>query len=210
MGIVYVAHLESGTLTRQTAWAEGRHTALMSDFGQRISLVHELRKSIGAEERIDDRRDSLCIDKVNRSEHLIVAHIHALADSARHARQAHAKLVVELLAHRTHTTVGEVVDIVNVALRIDKLDKILDNRDDILTGKHLDIHRSVKLKFLIDSVAAHLTKIITLVGEEEVLYHLACRLLIGSLRIAELTIDIEHCITLIVGGVLAECVIDNA
>ena len=80
MGIVHVSHLESGALTRQTAGAKGRQTALVGDLGQRVRLVHELREGVGAEEGVDHRRDSLGVDQVDRLEHLVVAHVHLLAD----------------------------------------------------------------------------------------------------------------------------------
>ncbi len=162
MGIVHVTNLETCTLTRQTAGAQSRQTALMGDFSQRVRLVHELRQRISAEERVDNRRNRLGIDKVNRSEHLIVTHVHALADSARHTCQTHTELVVELLPDCAHTAVAQVVDIVDISLRVDKFDKILDNLDDILLRQNLNIHRSGQTQFLVDAVAAHLTKVITL------------------------------------------------
>ena len=133
MGVVHVAHLEAGALTRQTAGAEGTHTALVGDFGKRVGLVHELAQSIGAEECVDHRRDGLGVDEVDRSEYLVVAHVHALADGARHTCQAHAELVVELLAYGAHAAVAEVVDIVDIGLGVDKLDEIFDDGDDVLS-----------------------------------------------------------------------------
>ncbi len=43
VGRMHVADFEAGTLAGQTARAEGRNTALVGDFGQRVGLVHELR-----------------------------------------------------------------------------------------------------------------------------------------------------------------------
>ena len=40
--IVYVTHLEAGTLTRQTARTQCRETTLVCHLGQRVCLVHEL------------------------------------------------------------------------------------------------------------------------------------------------------------------------
>ena len=42
VGVVYVAHLESGAVTGQTARAQGRQTALMGQLCQGVGLVHEL------------------------------------------------------------------------------------------------------------------------------------------------------------------------
>ena len=82
MCVVNVAHLKAGTLTRQTAGTECRHTALVGNLGKRVGLVHELRQGIRTEEGVDYRRNRLGVDKVDRSEHLIVAHVHALTDGA--------------------------------------------------------------------------------------------------------------------------------
>ena len=94
MGIVHVAHLETGTLTRQTAGAQGRHTALVGNLGQRVGLVHELRQGIGTEEGIDYRRNRLGVDQVDGGEYLVVAHIHTLADGTGHTGQPDTELVV--------------------------------------------------------------------------------------------------------------------
>ena len=105
VSVVDVAHLEAGALTRQTARAKGRQTALVCDLGKRVGLVHELRQRVGSEERVDDARYRLGVDQVGRGEHLIVAHVHALADGAAHARKTDGELVAQLLAHRAHATV---------------------------------------------------------------------------------------------------------
>ena len=86
----------------------------MSDFGKRVCLVHKLRQLVGSEERIDDRRQSLGVDQVDRRKHLVVAHIHTLADGTSHTGKAHTELSGELLAHGADTTVAQVVDIVDL------------------------------------------------------------------------------------------------
>ncbi len=42
MGVMHVANLEPGTLTRKTARAKSRKTTLVGYFGKRVGLVHEL------------------------------------------------------------------------------------------------------------------------------------------------------------------------
>ena len=88
----------------------------MGDFGQRVGLIHKLTQGAGSEECIDNARDSLGVDKVDRSEYLRVTDVHALADCARHTCEADAKLVVQLLAHGAHTAVAQVVDVVDIGL----------------------------------------------------------------------------------------------
>ena len=141
MRIVNVAHLETGTLTRQTAGTQRRHTALVSHFGQRVSLVHKLRQRVCTEERIDYRRYGLGVNQVNWSEILVITHVHTLADSTRHTGQTNTELVVKLLANRTHATVRQVVNIVNVGFRVNQFYKVLYNRNYILLCQDAHIHR---------------------------------------------------------------------
>ena len=64
MGVMYVAHLKTGTLAAQTTHTQGGEAAFMGDFGQGVGLVHELAQGIGAEETVDDTADGLGIDEV--------------------------------------------------------------------------------------------------------------------------------------------------
>ena len=105
VSIVHVAHLKTGTLTRQTTGTQGGETTLVSHLGQRVGLVHELRQRVGTKERVDDARDGLGINQVSGREHLIVAHVHTLTDSTAHTCQTDGELVAQLLAYRTYTTV---------------------------------------------------------------------------------------------------------
>ncbi len=204
VGVVHVPHLEARALTRQTAGTEGRHTALVRHLGQRVSLVHELRQRIGAEIGVDDRRDGLGVDEVDGGEHLVVTHVHALADGARHTCQPHSELVVELLSYGADAAVGEVVDIIDLCLGVDEGYEVLDDADDVLTGKHLDVGRRVEIELFVDAVTSHFAQVVALLGEEEVLYDLACGSVIRRLGVAQLTIDVLHRLAFGVRGVLVE------
>ncbi len=206
MGVVHVAHLETRTLTRQTAGTQGRKTALVGDFGQRIGLVHKLRQCVGAEESVDHRRDRLGVDKVDRLEHFVVAHVHLLTDGARDTRESDAELIVELLADSTHPAVAEVVDIIHIALGVDKTNEILDNLYYVLAGENLHVHRSVETEFLVYAVTAHFSEVVALLAEEKALDYLACGCGIRRLRVAQLPIDIADRLLLAVGDVLLKCV----
>ena len=178
----------------------------MSDLSQRVGLVHELRQGVGAEERIDYARNGLGVDKIDGGEHLIVAHIHALADGAGHTCQTYTELVIELLADSAHTAVAQVVDIVDISLGVDKLDKILDDGDDILLGEDLDIHRCGEPELLVDAVTAHFAEVVTLLREEKVDDHLARACVIRRLGVAQLPVDVLDSLLLRVGGILLESV----
>ena len=49
--------------------------------------------------------------------------------------KSHTELVIELFTDRTHTTIAQVVDIVDVGLGVDQLDKVLNNSNDIFFGQ---------------------------------------------------------------------------
>ena len=206
---MHVTDLESCTFTRQTAGTQSGDTALVRHFRQRVGLVHELRQLVGAEERVDDRRKCLGVDQLGRGEDLIVADIHTLADGAGHTSQAHAELVVQLLAGSTHTTVGQMVDIIDVGLLVNQFDKVFDNRRDVGLRQHAHLVGHGKVQFRVDAVASHLTEVVTLVREEELLDDAAGGLLVGRFRVAQLAIDIFDSLLRVVGGVFLQRVIDD-
>ncbi|GFI51949.1 hypothetical protein IMSAGC021_00245 [Muribaculaceae bacterium] len=206
VGIVYVSDLEACALARETAGAEGRHTALVGDFGQRVGLVHELREGVGAEECVDDARNGLGVDEVNRGEDFVVTHIHAFADGARHAGEAYVELVVKLFAYGAHTAVAQVVDIVDIGLRVDELDQIFDDGDDVFLCEHLDIHRGCEAEFLVDTVAAYFAEVIALFREEKVGDDFARACIVRRLGVAELSVNVLDSFFLGVGCIFLECV----
>ncbi len=192
MGIVYVTHLEAGTLTRQTARTQGRQTTLVRHLGQRVGLVHELRERVRTEERVDNARDSLGVDQIGRSEHLIVAHVHALTDGTAHTVQTDRELVGQLLAHRAYTTVRQVVDIIHSEVAADEGNQILDDGDDVILRQHVDVGVDILTQLLVDTVTTYLAQVVTLVREEQVLYHLTCTCLVGRVCVTQLTVDVVN------------------
>ena len=202
-----VTDLEAGTLTRKTAGTESRDTTLMCDFGQRVGLVHKLAELVGAEERVDDRRKSLGVDKVNSLEILVVAHIHTLTDSAGHTCQTDTELGRQLLTHSFYTAVTQVVNVINLRLLVDKLNKILYNRSDVLLCKHTHIVGDGHLEFGVDTVTSDHTKIIALVREEQFLNNSTRGFLIRRLCIAQLAVDVFDSLFCVVGRVLFEGVV---
>ena len=114
-----------------------------------------------------------------------------------------------MLTDGANATVGQVVDIIDGCLRVDQLDEILDNLDDVLLGQHADIHIGVETQFLVDAVTAYITQIVALVGEEQVLDGFAGTGIIGRIGIAQLAIDVEHSLLLGVTGVFGQGVEDD-
>src|SRR5579885_1324605 len=119
---MYVAHLESGALARQTARAQRRKTPLMRDLRQRVGLIHELRKLARSEELADRRHHRLGVHQVMRHSrgHFLV-HRHLFLDGPLHAHQADAELVLQQFAHGAHAAVAQVIDVVHRAQALAQL-----------------------------------------------------------------------------------------
>ena len=190
MSIVYVTNLKTGTVARQTARTEGTQTALVSDFSKRVGLVHKLRKRICTEECVDYRRNSLSVDQIFWLKHFVVAHIHAFADSASHTIKTYTELVIKLFTHSAHSTVAQVVDIVNVGLAVDKADEVLDDLDDIFTSEHTNVVTNSQSQFFIDAETAHITQVITLIREEQVGDNFTSTCIIRWFGVTQLAIDV--------------------
>ena len=132
VGRVHVAHLEAGTLTRQTARAQGRDTALVGDLRQRVGLVHELGQLAGTEELADGGADRLAVDQVMRQQVLGLGLAQTLAHGALDTHQTGTELVLGQLAHAAHATVAQVVDVVDLALAVAQVHQQLDDSNDVV------------------------------------------------------------------------------
>ena len=206
MGVVHVPDLESGPVPGETSGAEGAQTPLVGDFRKGVGLVHELRQLAGAEERVDDRRKGLGVDQVDGVELLAVADVHPLPDGAGHPRETHAELVGKLLSDGPHAAVRQVVDIVDGGLGVDQLDQVLDDLDDVIVGKHPHVGGRGKAQLLVQAVAAHVSEVVPLLGEEEFVDDVPCGSLIRRFGIAELLVDVVDSFDLRVGRILLESV----
>ena len=122
---VHVAHLEAGAFTGQTAGSKRRQAALVGDLGQRVGLVHELRKLRGAEEFAHRGSGRLGVDEVLRHHRVDLDRRHALLDRALHPEQTDAVLVLHQFAHRTHAAIAEIVDVVDLALAVPSSTSVL-------------------------------------------------------------------------------------
>ena len=209
MRVVHISHLKACTVATQTTGTQGRHTALVRDLRQWVLLVHKLRQRIRTEVGIDNRRDGLRVNKVGRRKHLVVAHIHTLTHSASHTSQTYTELVVELLTYGAHTAVRQVVNIIHLSVAVNQLHQVLDNLNDILFGQHTHIVGDRHIQLAVDTIASHIAQVVALLREEEVLNHLSRRSVVSRLCVAQLAIDIEHCLFLGLGRVFLQGVEDN-
>ncbi len=209
MRIVNVTDLETRPFSGESSWTECRYPAFVSDLRQGVRLVHELGQLIGPEEGVHDRGKGLGIDEVRRRKDFVVPNVHPFADRPGHPGQSDAELVVELFADGPDPPVAQVVDIVDLRSGIDQFDQVGDDGDDVLVGEDLGVLGDIEVQLLIDPIPPDLTKVITGLGEEELVDDPASGLFVGRLRVPELPIDMLDRLLLGVGGILLERVVDD-
>jgi hypothetical protein len=170
--VVHVAHFETRALTGQSARAQRGETPLVRHLGERVRLVHELAELRRPEELLDHRRHRARVHQVVDVDLVRVGHDrHALAHQTRHARQAHAELVGDQLAHRAHPAVAQVVDVVGGAAPLVQLDELPEDGEHVLRGERRHPRRRRReaqplerpLQALVDLVPAHAAQVVPLV-----------------------------------------------
>ncbi len=178
-----VTNFEAGTFTGQTTGAESRETTLMGNFRERIGLIHKLGKLTGTEELLDDSRNRLGVDQVMRHQAVHFLQTHPLLDRTLHPDQADPVLVFQQFTNRTHTTVTEMVDIVDldseltgIALivghlpvidAVTQVNQVTDNFQDILFRQGGDFQRQLQTKLMVQLEATNRREVITFLIEEQ-------------------------------------------
>ncbi len=139
----------------------------MGDFRQRVGLVHELRQLRRSEELAHRGDRRLGVDQVVRHDRRHVDRAHPLLDRALHAQQPDAILVLEQLADRAHAAVGEVVDVVDLALAVLEVHQLLDDREDVFLAQRRDGVLGVEAKAHVELHPADRGQVIALGVEEQ-------------------------------------------
>ncbi len=142
-------------------------------------------------------------------ENFIVTNVHSFPDGTSHTSQTNAELVCELLANGSYPTVAQVVDIINISLRVDKLNQVLYDGNDVFLSKYAGSIRYIKSQLLVDSVTANITEVVSLVGEEQLVDNVACCCLVRWLCISELAVYIENCLLFGVAGIFLQSIVDD-
>ena len=101
------------------------------------------------------------------------------------------------------------VDIVDVGLRVNELDQVFDDGDDVLARQRADSRIDVQIQLLVDAVTAHVAQVVAFVREEKLLDNVARRRLIGRLRSAQLPVDVDHGLLLGVAGVFLQGIVND-
>ncbi len=119
-----VADLESGAFAREAAGTQGGQAALVSDFAERIGLIHELGKLRAAEEFANRGHNRLRIHQVMRHGrgHFLV-NGHLFLDGALHANEPDAELIFQELADRTDAAIAQMIDVVDLPIFLRSLSR---------------------------------------------------------------------------------------
>ena len=163
-----VAHFEAGTVAGQTTGPEGGQTAFVGQFGQRVDLVHELRKLAAAKEVADHGGQRLWIDELLRGHGFdaLIEQGHAFLDQALGAGQAHAALVGEQFAHRADAAAAEVINVIQAAFALFEAQEILGGGHQIGLGQNAGV-AALDAELLVDLVTADAAQIVTLRIKEQ-------------------------------------------
>ena len=136
MSGVHVAHLKAGALTGQTARTQGRYAAFVGDFGKRIGLIHKLAQLAGAEKFFNGGGNRFGINQIMRHQVFRFCLVQTLFHRALNTRQAAAELVFSELAHRAHTTVAQMVDVVHFAVTVAQFHQSGNRCHDVFYAQH--------------------------------------------------------------------------
>ena len=167
VGGMHIAHLETRPLARQTARPKRRQAPLMRDLGQGIGLIHELAELRRAEEFAHRRRRRFGVDQVMRHDAVDFDRAHALPNRPLHAQQADMILVFQELADRTHPTIAQMVDIVDIAASVLEIDQGLDHGQNVFLAQDTNFVTGIEVEAGIELDPSHRRQIIAVrVGEQ--------------------------------------------
>ena len=131
MGRVYVTYLKASTLTGQTTWAQCGNTTLVSDFRERVVLIHKLGQLAGTEELFDRSSHWLGIDQILRHQAFGFCHGETFLNGPLNTHQTNTELVLSHFTDGTDTTVTQMVDVVTYALAVTDINQRAHNIDDV-------------------------------------------------------------------------------
>ncbi len=109
----------------------------MSQFGQRVGLIHELGQLAGAKELLNGGSHRPDIDKGLGSCCINVLNGHSFTNNALHTGKTDTELVLKELSHRAQTTIAQMVDIVGMADTMVQVKDIGNGSNNVFLGNVL-------------------------------------------------------------------------
>ena len=104
----------------------------MPDLGQRIRLIHKLRKLAAAEELFHRRHNRANIDKSIGSGLSRLLDTHALFDDALHTQQANSELRLDQFTHAAYAAISQVINIILAPTAIVQCNETANNIDQVI------------------------------------------------------------------------------
>ena len=186
---VHIAHFKASAFAGQTAWAQGRDTALVRDLGQGVGLVHELRQLRRTEKLLEGRRNGLGVDQVMGHQRLLLGLAQALFDCFFNPRQACAVLVFGQLTHAANTAIAQVINVVDFTIAIAQIDQDLHHGHDVFVVEHHGAGAFGTAHFGVELHATHTRQIVGIGVVEQTLEQSLHRIFGGRLARAHHAVD---------------------
>ena len=132
MGIMYISHLESGTVTGQTTWSQCGKSTLMCQFTQWVILIHKLGQLGASEEFLNRCSYRFNIDQGLSGNSFQILCRHSLAYNTLHTGKTDSILILKQFANSTDTTITQMVNIILVSNAILQMHIVVDGCKNIL------------------------------------------------------------------------------
>ena len=107
----------------------------MSQFSQRVGLVHELGQLGATEEFSNSGHHRAYVNQALGGRRFRVHQSHFLFDHPLHSQQAHAHLVLHQFAYGPYTAVAQMVDVVGFSVALIDPDNVADDRHYVIHGQ---------------------------------------------------------------------------
>ena len=209
---MHVADFEARAVARKSPGSERRQAAFVSQLGERVDLVHELRELRATEEVAHDGGERLGVDELRGRHrvHFLIEERHALLDEALGAGQTHAALVGEQFAHGADAAAAEMVNVVHAPLALLELEEIFGGVNQVRLGENARGRGFTEVELLVDLVAAHASEVVALRVEEQALDERTG--VGGSGRIAgtEAAVNVLERLFLVLGRIFLKALDDDA
>jgi len=155
-----VADFESSAFAREAPWSESRETPLVSDFAQRVGLVHEL---LSCELPKNSRIAAItglaftksCGMAVDISWYTLIFSL-----MARSMRTSRCGTGSPAIRRRRDATVSEMVDVVHHADVFAQLEQVLDGRDEVRCLQRAIVQRRIQPHLDVEFQAADAAEIV--------------------------------------------------
>ena len=132
MRIVYIADLESCTVTGQTARPQRGQTSLMGQLSQRIVLIHELGQLGRTKELLHGCCHRLDIDQGLGRDPLRILCGHAFPHHSLQTGETDPVLILEQFADRTNPAVAEMVNVILVSHAVLQMHVIVNGCQNVI------------------------------------------------------------------------------